>query len=110
VTTTQFHPADHVLQLPLQMEPVVVHPPGKLLDVANFRHKVVELLLRVSVLLGHVLVFLLQLVVVLLERLHLPLVVAGLDVCLAESVEIRSSAHYLKAYYTRIQHTSLSSL
>jgi hypothetical protein len=53
-------------------------------DVTNLRNKVVELLLGVAVLLGHVLVLLLPLVGGLLECLHLALVVAGLDVGLAE--------------------------
>lgn len=53
-------------------------------DVTNLRDEVVELLLGVVVLLGHVLVLLLPLVGGLLECLHLALVVAGLDVGLAE--------------------------
>ena len=55
-------------------------------DVTNLRNKVVELLLGVAVFLGHVLVLLLPLVGGLLECLHLALVVAGLDVGLAEPV------------------------
>jgi hypothetical protein len=53
-------------------------------DVTNLCNKVVELLLGVGVFLGHVLVLLLPLVGGLLECLHLALVVAGLDVGLAE--------------------------
>jgi hypothetical protein len=59
---------------------------GRRSDVTNLRNKVIELLLGVAVLLGHVLVFLLPLVGGLLECLHLALVVAGLDVGLAEPV------------------------
>jgi hypothetical protein len=55
-------------------------------DVTNLRDEVVELLLGVVVLLGHVLVLLLPLVGGLLKCLHLALVVAGLDVGLAEPV------------------------
>ena len=55
-------------------------------DVTNLRNEVVELLLGVAVLLGHVLVLLLPLVGGLLESLDLALVVAGLDVGLAEPV------------------------
>ena len=55
-------------------------------DVTNLRNKVVELLLGVAVFLGHVLVLLLPLVGGLLECLHLALVVAVLDVGLAEPV------------------------
>jgi hypothetical protein len=53
-------------------------------NVTNLRNKVVELLLGVAVLLGHVLVLLLPLVGGLLKCLHLALVVAGLDVGLTE--------------------------
>ena len=53
-------------------------------DVTNLRNEVVELLLGVAVLLGHVLVLLLPLVGGLLEGLDLALVVAGLDVGLTE--------------------------
>ena len=55
-------------------------------DVTNLRNEVVELLLGVAVLLGHVLVLLLPLVGGLLKSLDLALVVAGLDVGLAEPV------------------------
>ena len=55
-------------------------------DVTNLRNEVVELLLGVAVLLGHVLVLLLPLVGGLLESLDLALVVAGLDIGLAEPV------------------------
>jgi hypothetical protein len=55
-------------------------------DVTNLRDEVVELLLGVAVLLGHVLVLLLPLVGGLLESLNLALVVASLDVGLAEPV------------------------
>ena len=55
-------------------------------DVTNLRNEVVELLLGVTVLLGHVLVLLLPLVGGLLESLDLALVVAGLDVGLTEPV------------------------
>lgn len=55
-------------------------------NVTNLRDEVVELLLGVGVLLRHVLVLLLPLVGGLLESLHLALVVAGLDVGLAEPV------------------------
>ena len=55
------------------------------LDITNLGHKVVELLLRVGVLLGHLLVLLLPLVALRLEGLHFALVVPGLDVGLAES-------------------------
>lgn len=55
-------------------------------DVTNLRNEVVELLLGVAVLLGHVLVLLLPLVSGLLKSLDLALVVAGLDVGLAEPV------------------------
>ena len=55
-------------------------------DVTNLRDEVVELLLGVAVLLGHVLVLLLPLVGGLLECLDLALIVAGLDVSLAEPV------------------------
>jgi hypothetical protein len=59
---------------------------GRRSDVTNLRNKVVELLLGVAVLLGHVLVLLLPLVGGLLECLHLALVVPSLDVGLAEPV------------------------
>ena len=55
-------------------------------DVTDLRDEVVELLLGVAVLLGHVLVLLLPLVGGLLECLDLALIVAGLDVSLAEPV------------------------
>lgn len=55
-------------------------------DVTNLRNEVVELLLGVAVLLGHVLVLLLPLVGGLLKSLDLALVVAGLNVGLAEPV------------------------
>lgn len=53
-------------------------------NVTNLRNKVVELLLGVAVLLGHILVLLLPLVGGLLKCLHLALVVASLDVGLTE--------------------------
>ena len=59
---------------------------GRRSDVTNLRNEVVELLLGVAVLLGHILVLLLPLVGGLLESLDLALVVAGLDVGLAEPV------------------------
>ena len=57
---------------------------GGSLDVANLCDKVVELLLGGGVLLCHLLVLGLPLVAGCLESLHLALVVAGLDVGLAE--------------------------
>jgi hypothetical protein len=59
---------------------------GSRSNVTNLRNKVVELLLGVAVLLGHVLVLLLPLVGRLLECLDLALIVAGLDIGLAEPV------------------------
>ena len=58
------------------------------LDVANLGNKVVELLLGLVVLGGHLLVLGLPLVARGLEGLHLALVVAGLDVGLTEPVEV----------------------
>jgi hypothetical protein len=56
------------------------------LDVANLGNEVVELLLGEVVLLGHLLVLGLPLIAGGLQGLHLALVVAGLDVGLAEPV------------------------
>jgi hypothetical protein len=56
------------------------------LDVANLGNKVVELLLGLVVLLVHLLVLGLPLIAGSLQGLHLALVVAGLDVGLAEPV------------------------
>ena len=56
------------------------------LDVANLGDKVVELLLGEVVLLGHLLVLGLPLIAGGLQGLHLALVVAGLDIGLAEPV------------------------
>lgn len=58
----------------------------KLLDVANLGDKVVELLLGLCVLLGHLLVLGLPLIPGAFEGLDFALIVAGLDVGLAESV------------------------
>lgn len=59
-------------------------------DVTNLCHKVIELLLRVGVFLGHLLVLLLPRVGGLLEGLDFALVVAGLDVGLAEPGSVMS--------------------
>lgn len=55
------------------------------LDVTDLGHEVIELLLRVGVLLGHLLVLLLPLVALGFEGLDFALVVAGFDVGCAES-------------------------
>lgn len=60
------------------------------LDVANLGNKVVELLLGLVVLLGHLLVLGLPLVAGGLQGLHLALVVAGLDVGLTEPASYMS--------------------
>lgn len=54
------------------------------LDVANLVLELLQLLLKGSVLLGHLLVLLLPLVTLVLEGLHLSLEVSGLDVGLSE--------------------------
>lgn len=58
------------------------------LDVADRHLQIVQLLLQLRVLLGHLLVLLLPLVAGRLQGLHLALVVAGLDVGLAEPVPL----------------------
>lgn len=60
------------------------------LDVANLGNEVVELLLGGIVLLGHLLVLGLPLVAGGLQGLHLALVVAGLDIGLAEPTDSMS--------------------
>lgn len=69
-----------------QMFPDILHqsPVWASLDVSHLGCKVVKLLLDGAVLLDRILISLLQLGVLVLECLHLPLVVASLDVGLAE--------------------------
>ena len=55
------------------------------LDVTNLCHEVVELFLGCRVFRGHLLVFGLPLIALVFEGLDFALVVAGFDVCLAES-------------------------
>ncbi len=52
-------------------------------DIAKFCSEVVELLLGIRVLLGHVLILRLPLVTSTFESLHLSLIMAGFDICLA---------------------------
>jgi hypothetical protein len=62
------------------------------LDVANLGLEVIQFLLDVGVFLGHLLELLLPLVTVLLKSLDFALEVAGLDIGLAESVEVMSAS------------------
>lgn len=62
------------------------------LDVAHLHLELLELLLDLGVLLGHLLVLGLPRVALGLKSLHLPLEVSGLDVCLAEPVVVSKSA------------------
>lgn len=55
------------------------------LDVANLGNKVVELLLRLGILLGHLLILGLPLITSLFERVDFALKVASLDICLTQS-------------------------
>lgn len=63
------------------------YPESARLNVADGDLEVVQILLQLCVLLGHLLVLGLPLVALRLEGLHLALVVAGLDVGLAEPVD-----------------------
>ena len=68
------------------MFPDILHlsPVRASLDIGHLGCKVVKLLLHSAVFLDRILVSLLELGVLVLERLHLPLVVTSLDVGLAE--------------------------
>ena len=68
------------------MYPNILHPSpvSTSLDVGHLGCKVVELLLHSAVFLDRILISLLELGMLVLECLHLPLVVPGLDVGLAE--------------------------
>jgi hypothetical protein len=73
---------------PTPTSPDTLHqyPESARLNVADGDLEVVQILLQLGVLLGHLLVLGLPLVALRLEGLHLALVVAGLDVGLAEPV------------------------
>lgn len=67
--------------------PYTRYPESANLDVADGDLEVVQVLLQLGVLLGHLLILGLPLVTLRLEGLHLALVVAGLDVGLAEPAD-----------------------
>lgn len=67
--------------------PYARYPESANLDVADGDLEVVQVLLQLGVLLGHLLVLGLPLVTLRLEGLDLALVVAGLDIGLAEPVD-----------------------
>lgn len=82
---------------PTSLDTLHQYPKAVRLDVADGDLKVVEILLQLGVLLGHLLVLGLPLVALRLEGLHLAFVVAGLDIGLAEPVDSNMLARSVHA-------------
>lgn len=80
-----------------------LHPSFFGLDVANLSLEIIQFLLYLGVLLGHLLVLLLPLIAILLEGLDFALKVASLNIGLTESgdasVSLRISLHCSQLAY-----------